>query len=122
FSSAMVVVKGTFLGQTCTQFWELPQSTMPPFPMMASKRWCLSICPSGCMLNKRTWEKGAAPIKSDLLLTLGQASKQQPQVMQRDSWYASFRWCSDWRGPRPRSKEPSILTQAFTFFKCSNII
>lgn len=121
FNAAIDVVSGMPFGQDCTQFCEFPQFANPPSPMIASRRSALCIAPVGCALNKRTCESGAGPIKFDLLLTFGQASKHTPHVIHLDSSYAHCRLRSGMRGPGPKSYVPSIGIHAFTFFNESNM-
>src|SRR5579859_275735 len=83
--SAKDSVSGISLGQAFTQFWALAQSSMPPRPITAWMRSLACIAPVGCILNKRTWLKIAAPMKLLCSLTCGQTSRQFPQVMQRDN-------------------------------------
>ncbi len=99
---AMAVVKGRLLGQTFTQFCALPQTWMPPSAVKASSRSPAFIAPMGFMLNRSTWAIACAPMnerstasrsRAELLLgllglleqlhlqELGQASRQQPQLM-----------------------------------------
>ena len=85
FKCAIDVVMGMLLGHTSTQFCELPHEVMPPDFMISLRRTSLFIFPVGCALNRRTCWMGAGPMKLDLGLTFGHASKQQPQVMHLDS-------------------------------------
>src|SRR3954469_24370858 len=119
--AAIDVVNGIPFGQAWTQFCEFPQLASPPSPIIVSKRSALFIAPVGCALNKRTCDNGAGPIKSDLLFTFGQASKQTPHVIHFESSYAHWRFLSGIRGPGPKSYVPSIGIHAFTFFNESNI-
>jgi hypothetical protein len=73
------------LGHTSTQFCALPQSTIPPRPMMLSSRSAAFMRPVGWELKSRTCASGAGPMKSELSLYCGQTSIQHPQVMQREN-------------------------------------
>ena len=94
FIAAIEVVSGMPFGQACTQFCELPQPSMPPSSISASRRSSLFISPVGWALNRRTCEIAAGPMKLLLSLTFGQASRQTPQVMHLDSSYAHCRFDS----------------------------
>src|SRR5699024_9186596 len=84
-----------------------------------SKRdWSSDVCSSDL---KRAWESAAGPINDDLSFTLGQASKQTPQVIHLDNSYAHCCFSCGTRGPGPKSYVPSIGTQALICFKASNI-
>src|SRR5699024_7201004 len=88
FTAAIDVVSGIPLGHTCTQLCELPQPETPPSSIKASKRSLLFIAPVGRALYNRGSDKSAGPIKFDLSLTFGQASRQTPHVIHLESSYA----------------------------------
>src|SRR5512135_3448403 len=59
-------------------------------------------------------------MKGERLFTCGQASRQQPQVMQRDSGYAACWSSCDILGPGPAPYVMSTGIQACTFLKLTN--
>jgi len=117
----MARVSGTSLGQTTTQFCALPQSTMPPTPISSAVRSSLVSGPVGWRFLRIACPTAAGPMNAEWSLYCGQASRQQPQVMQRESAYAYCCASSVMRGPGPTSYVPSIGTQARTRFRFSNM-
>src|SRR5688500_15627718 len=81
---AMLSSRGMSFGHTCTQLPALEQSPTPPSLIISFIRWSLSAEPVGCSLKSRTWLITAAPTKRFTVVYCGQASRQQPQEMQRD--------------------------------------
>ena len=61
---AMEVVRGISLGQTATQFCELPQRCRPPGALKASRRSSAFILPVGCELKRTAWLMACAPRKA----------------------------------------------------------
>ena len=80
-------------------------------------------CPVGCTLKRRAWLIGAGADEVGLVVVLGHASRQQPQVMQVRQHVASTAWSARATdaGPGPRSWVPSMGIHAFTCLRASNI-
>src|SRR5699024_10462184 len=121
FLEAIDVVRGIPFGQTCTQFCAFRHPIIPPSSMSPSSTspWLISLV--GCAVNNLACESADGPISDDLSFTLGQASKQTPQVIHLDNSYADCCFSCGTRGPGPKSYVPSIGTQALICFKASNI-
>src|SRR6202521_217341 len=69
YISAIAVVKGINFGHARTQFCALPQSSMPPSAIRASRRSAAFIAPVGWELNSRAWAIAAAPMKFERAVT-----------------------------------------------------
>src|ERR1700722_6905083 len=65
---------------------------------------------------------GAGPMNLEWALICGQASVQQPQVMQVERTYIASCTLGLILGPNPRSSASSTSTHAFTRFKFSNMM
>src|SRR5689334_10688268 len=115
-------VSGIFFGHTRTQFCALPHPAIPSLPRAACILSVFSKAPVGLALKRRIWDMAAGPIKSDLALTWGHDSLQQPQVMHVERTYIAS--CTSWEmgGPNcPVSSVPSTEIQPRIFLSASNI-
>ena len=82
-------VSGMLFGQTATQFWALPQTWMPPWPVSASSRSPAIIFPVGWELKSMAWLIACGPTKPE--------SK------------AAFRRCSNSASLSPSRRETSTF-------------
>src|SRR5256885_1932018 len=94
-------VRGISLGQTAAQFWALPQSETPPSSIRGLRRSPSMSLPTGWELKRRTWEMAAGPMNLEWELIWGQASVQQPQVMQVERTYIASCTLGLILGPKP---------------------